>query len=223
MYNKVKLSKRQMKEDKFTSFMLTSKQYASENWQFIVIGVVIVALAIVGVGYFFDSQKVKRTEAAELFSRAMLDFRNGNNQVALLGFKKIVDEHGNSDNAGQASFLLGKINFELRNYPEAIKFYETYIEKYKNNPLNLAASYGGIAASHENQSEFELAAENYQKAFNGYQDGPQNGDYLVSAMRNYLETGDKLRAKDNLDIIRAKFKGSLLESRAIRLFAEKTG
>ena len=202
--------------------MLTSKQYASENWQFIVIGVVIIALAIVGIGYFIESQKAQKTQAAELFSRAMLDFRNGNNQVAILGFKKIVDEHNNSANAEQASFLLGRLNYELKNYPEAIRYYGTYLAKYKNYKLNLAASYGGIAASHENQAEFELAAENFQAAFDSYPEGPQNGDYLISAMRNYLVSGDKLRARENLDIIKDKFGSSLLEDRAIRLFAENS-
>ena len=31
MYNKVKLSKRQIKEDKFTTFMLNTKQFGTEQ------------------------------------------------------------------------------------------------------------------------------------------------------------------------------------------------
>ncbi|MCH7948782.1 MAG: tetratricopeptide repeat protein, partial [candidate division Zixibacteria bacterium] len=110
MYGKVKLTKRQIKEDKFTEFMLNSKQQVEENWQYLAIAVIVVILGVVGSVYYLDSVEETSRQAAANLSKGNLEYRNGSSQVALLTFNDIVNNYGGTKSAEQATFMLGKVN-----------------------------------------------------------------------------------------------------------------
>jgi len=221
MYNKVKLTKRQIKEDKFTTFMLTYKQHIQENWQYVVIGLIVVILAVVGIVYYFNSQSARGMESKEQFSRALQEYRSGNNQVAIMSFSQILESYGGESVAEHSTFLCGKINLEIRNYPEAVRYFEMYLSKYKNNALNRAAVLAGLGTCNEYDGKYQEAADKFNEAYHEYPDGPLAGDYLASSVRNYLAIKDFENARANLDIIEKDFKNTELASRTIRLFAEK--
>jgi len=222
MYNKVKISKRQIKEDKFTTFMLSSKQYAQENWQFVVIGIAILVIAVVGISYMVSSSNTKELEAAQRFSRALLDFRNGNSQVAILSFSQILQDFGDDQVAEQSTYMLGQIHFETRNYPEAVRHFELYLSKYHGNILYRSACLAGIASCRENEAQFDVAASKFLEAYQLDPQGPLAGDYLVSAMRNNLSVGNVEMAQQHLDLLKDEFDGTDLEKKATRLFSEKS-
>ena len=222
MYNKVKLSKRQIKEDKFTTFMLTYKKYAAENWQYFAMGAIGLVLVVFAVIYFANSAVEKESEAATRFSQALLEYRNGNNQVAILSLTQIVDEYAGNDVAQQATFLLGRLNFEIRNYTESQRYYQMYLDKHPNDPTFRSAAYDGIASGLENLGQYAEAAEYYVRAYDEMDNAPMAGDYLISAMRNYLAVGDREKAQTYLKILESEFDGTTLANRATRLFAEKT-
>jgi len=222
MYGRTKLTKRQIKEDKFTVFMLSAKNHFQDYWQYGVIGLVVVVLAVIGAVYYFNSIQSRKQEAATQFARALLDYRSGNNQVAIMGLSQVVEEHGKDEVAERAIFMLGNINYEIRNYPEAVRYYEQYLSKYLDNKLYRSAALAGIASCLESQSKFREAAEKFVAAYDEYPDGPLVGDYQMSAMRNFLEVGEIDRAKTHLEIIKEKFGGTNLSKRAIRLFSEKS-
>ncbi len=220
MYNKVKLTKRQIKEDKFTAFVLRSKAQVTENWQFVVIGVVLLALVIVGGVYYINSQKTKKLESAQQFAQAMSNYRNGNKQVAVAGLNQLLEENPDAKIAAEATFMLGTINYELRNYPEAIRYWEMYTSKYHDDKGMQASAYAGIAACQENQGNYEEAAAKYLEAIKVFPDGPLEGDYREAVIRNYLALGKVELARAQLDTLKEKFKGSELYNRTARYFSE---
>lgn len=221
MQGKVKLSKRQMKEDKFTTFMLTAKSEIMQNWQFAVIGVVIVALVVIGVVYFFNSLQNKHREASVKFANAVTAYRSGSNQAAILGLTEIVENYSGEGLAAEATFLLGKINFDTKNYPEAERYYQQYADKNKEDKLKLAAAIAGVAASLENQGKYEEAKAKYIAAFDAYPDGPLAADYDLSALRMAIKTADAETAKQRLQSIESIGVGnSDLITRAKRIFYE---
>lgn len=222
MYGKVKLTKKQIKEDKFTTFMLSAKQQITDSWQYYVIGLVVIVLVITAVVFFVDMQKSQEKEAAQIYSQGVVEFRQANNQNALLTFQRVLDEYAGTESEQLATYMLGDTNLKQRNYSEAIRFFEMYISKYSQNKLKTAASYAGIATALENQGQFADAAEKFIAAYNVDTDGPLVGDYLMSAMRNYLAVGDIDSAKIYYDDINDKFSGTNLATRAELLFAEKS-
>ena len=220
MSQKVKLSKRQIKEDKFTGIMLRSRGWFRDNWQFVAIGVAALILITSGASYWSSSRDAAGLEAAGQLSRAMSDYRSGNLQVATLGLQAVLDDHGSSSSAPQATFLLGNINLDSRNYPEAMRYYEMYLSKYHDDRVIRASCLAGIATCHEDQAQYAEAAEKFSAAYDEMTDGPLAGAYLTAAMRCYLAAGDPASAEMRLDLIKQDFQDTNLLARAVRLFYE---
>lgn len=220
MQGKVKLTKREIKEDKFATFMLSAKDRMEDSWQFFAIGAAAVVLAIAAVIFFVSQQRSGTSESAQKFAQAQMEYRSGNTQVAVMSLNSIVDEYG-GQTAQDALFLLGRINFETRNFPEAIRYWEQYINKYKEDKLNLAGAIGGIAASYENQGQYPEAAAKFMEAIDAYPEGPAVGDFRMGAMRSYLAAGRLAEAREQLTKIEADFANTELAQRAARLYAEK--
>ena len=223
MQNKVKLTKRQIKEDKFATFMLTTKDQFMVNWQLYAIGIVVVAL-IIGAGvYYLTTRTSANDEAGAKLSAAILDYRQGNNQVAILGLSQVADNYAGDDAGQQATFLLGKVTLESKNYPDAIRYYEQYLSKYKTDKLGRAAALAGIAAATENQGNYADAAGKFLTAIDEYPTGPLVPDYNLGAMRCYLLQGDVDKAKARLEIIKDKYPETSAYNTAMRMFSEKAG
>ena len=222
MYGKVKLTKKQIKEDKFTAFMFNAKQQITDSWQYYVIGLVVIVLIIAASIYYVDMQAKQSVEAADIYSKGVSEFRQKSYQNALLSLQLVLDDHGNTESAKDATFLLGDINLVTQNYPEAIRYFEMYIKKYSNDKLKVASSHAGIATAKENQGQFKEAAESFVKAYTVDPKGPLVGDYYISAMRNYLEAGDVTSAQVQLDSINKNYAGTNLASSAALVFAEKS-
>ena len=225
MQSKIKLTKRQVKEDRFTTFMLTSKDKLQgeleDNWQYYVIGLAVVVVLIWALAWQSDRQSVKDFEAAEALSRAQSNYLGGGDkQVAILEFNQILEKYGSTDAAGLATFVLGNLNLETRNYSEAIRYYQAYLD-FGGDDLDRAAAYAGIAAAHEDQGMYAEAAANFVQASGASLNGPLVPDYELGAMRNYLANGDVAQAEARLAILEEKYGDTELVNRGKRLLAEK--
>jgi TolA-binding protein len=221
MQSKVKLTKRQIKEDKFTTFMLSARSRFQDNWQFYVVGVVVVILIAASVNWYMGDVASKQEEAEAKFARAVLDYQSGDNQVALLGFDQLLNEYGSTDVAEQATYLLGKIHLANKNYEDAIRYFEIYLERYRNDQLNRAAAQAGVAAAQEDLGNSAEAAAAFAAAVEMYPDGPLAADYEFGAVRNYLTVGDMEAARAHYEVIAEKYANTDPGRSAIRLFGEK--
>ncbi|PWB76388.1 hypothetical protein C3F09_00005 [candidate division GN15 bacterium] len=221
MHGKVKLTKRQIKEDKFATFMLTAKNRLEENWQIYVIGAVAIILAVVAVVYYFNSSQSAKEDAAKKYAEALANAGSGNNQVAILNLSQIVEQNADAATTRQSVFMLGQLNLQSRNYPEATRYFEQYVSKYRDDKLTYAAALAGLGVCAENQGQYADAAAKYQQAADAYPGGPSEGDFLASAVRSFLEAGDVDKARAQLNVLKGKYRNSELTSSAERLFAEK--
>jgi outer membrane protein assembly factor BamD (BamD/ComL family) len=221
MPEQVKLKRRHIKDDKFADFMLLARHQVTENWQMIVIGVVAAGLLVAGMFWFNNSQKAKQTEAASILARGLMEFRSGSVQNAIASLNQVITDNDNSDAVQQAVFTLGYINLTQRNYGDAIKYFEQYSREYRSDKLHLAAAYAGIGQSMENQSQFAEAAAKYVEAIKVDTAGALVDDYSLAAMRNYLDAGNTAAAKEQYDLIVARFPGTEIEYRAKLIYAEK--
>lgn len=220
MHSRVKLSKRQIKEDKFTTFMLTSRAKVMENWQYYALGLAAVIVVIVAIVYFANAQQAKAQQAAAQFAQATNEYRAGNNQVAMMSFQQIVENYSGTDEANRARFLLGRVNYEMNNYDEAIARWQEYLSKEGRDLLSRSAAYAGIASANENKGNYSAAVENFELAIQEYPDGPLVGDYHLGIMRNQLLLEDYDAAREQLDVIVNRWEETQLAQRAQLLFAQ---
>jgi len=221
MHGKVKLSKREIKEDKFTSFVLTAKDQLVESWQYLVIGAVVVVLVIAGIVFYVSNRATSQEEAAVKLSKALTDYHSNNTQVAILSLGQIVAEFS-GEPADEATFMLGKINLETMNFAEARKYFEQYLDRSTGDNLKRSAAIAGLAGCLEGEAKYSEAATKYLEAVAEYPAGPQDEEFQLAAFRNFLQGNEIEKAKVRLDELKKSFKGSGKVYRAEMMLAEHT-
>ena len=222
MQTKVKLTKRQIKEDKFTTFMLTAKNQLQEKWEFYAIGLVALILVVAGISYAFNYFEGRSADAATKFSDAMREYRSGNKQPAIIAFTQLIDDYGSSEEAGRAACLLGNLYLNDRNYTEAENNYRLYLSDYGKDTYLRATAQAGLAVAAENQGRYAEAADLFLKAIQEYPDGPLESDYRLGAVRNYLLLNQLDSAQEQVNIMKEKFPGETSTNQAIRMLSEKS-
>ncbi len=207
MRTKVKITKQQIKEDKFTTFVLQSRDWILDNWQVLTIAAVAIIIVIVGVVYYFNSQTTKSDDAQQAFGRALMEMERKNYAVAVADFQDIVDSYGGRM-AARAQFYMANTYYNSRRYDEAISAYQKYVDKFHADKLTTSSAIAGIAAGYENKGDYAQAAEKYREAVAYYPESPSAPDYYLGAVRCYVQLGDKEQADLMVAELKDKYSGS---------------
>jgi tetratricopeptide (TPR) repeat protein len=213
-----RLTKRQMKEDKFVTGLLKSQEYFNRYRTQILLGVAgFFVVAIVAVLFITNARSAE--QAAEdqygMASMSVREFFNtfeadrnqdgipdGNLDSSLTilttakaEFQNIIDQHGGSDMAKFATFYLASISFKLGNYAEAESYYQKFLDKYYINKGFIAAAKLGLAGCKESLRDFEGAGMLYLEIAQKYPDFPQQTEALRKAAINLARGGLNDQAK----------------------------
>ncbi len=204
MKQKVKITKQQIKEDKFTTAMLQTRDWILDHWQPVALAAAAVIIIIVGIAYYASTQESRDTEGANRLSAAISELRRDNYQAAIVELNDIADQYG-GEIAASATFHLANAYFRAKNYDEALAEYQKYYDKYHRNKLLAASALGGIAACYESKQQFEAAATGYMEAYNYYPKSPNAPEYLLGAVRNYVSLGDQQQANEIVGMMKDEF------------------
>ncbi len=216
MRTKVKLKKQQIKEDKFTTFVLQSREWLEEHWQIFAVSLAAVVVVIAGGLYYIKMRSDKEIQGADRLSKAETEWRRQNFQVAILEFKSLADSYGGNIGA-QAQFDLANANYDSRNYDEAIIQFQTYIDKRHQDALTTASAMAGIADCLENKQQFQAAGDKFVETIKKFPGSPAEPDYYLGAIRNYVQGGEKQKVDSLMTEITAKYPGTDYLQTATRL------
>ncbi len=195
MAKKIKITKRDMKEDSFVTFMLQTKDFLLERWVYFIGGVALVVVVIVALSIMQSERGKNEKEAADVYSRAMSSYLQRNYQVAIIDFQSILDNYGSTSSAPAARFNLGNAYFGVKNYTEAITAFETYLRKYGDDKVFASSALAGIGASLAGNGDLRGAADKYREAAEKFPDFPLAGEYYLMAMKYYIKAGETESAR----------------------------
>lgn len=195
MAKKVKITRREMKEDSFVTFMLQAKDFMLERWVYFAGGLALVVVVVVAFSIIQAENQKNEKAAAQLFSQAMNSYYNRQYQTAIIDLQSVVDNYGSTDIAGKALFNLGNAYFAAKNYPEAIETFENYLRSHQEDILFVTSAMAGIAASLAGNGELRAAADKYREAAEKYPDFPMAGEYYLKAMKYYIKAGEMESAR----------------------------
>ncbi|MCX6827038.1 MAG: tetratricopeptide repeat protein [candidate division Zixibacteria bacterium] len=187
MRTKIKLTKQQIKEDKFTNFILRTRDQIEGNWQAVAIVMAVIVLLIGGTIYYIRARSAGQEEALGRLSRAVAELRRQNYQVAILEFKNLSDNYGGYV-GGMALFNLANAYYGSKNYDEAIVQYQKYIDGYHLDRLTTASAAAGIAFGLESKQQFKAAGDKFFEVARDYPDSPEAPDFFLGAIRNYVQS-----------------------------------
>ena len=220
MRKKVKITKQEMKEDKFTTFILLAKDYIMERWVYFAGGLVLVFAVIIGITFMQSSLTEREAEAVEILGRARAQMAQKSYQLAIVDFKLVVDDFGSTDHAEKAQFDLGNAHFASNNFEMAREAFQDYLDKYKGDKYFSTSAMAGIAACMAATGDVAGAADKYREAADMYPNFEPAGEYYLQAMQLYIKSGNLASAKVIYATILKEFEGTRFYTESQRIAGE---
>jgi len=192
---KVKISKKEIKEDKFVEAALNAKAYVEENYQKVtIITAVIFGIVILFMGYrYVHNQNVERSSA--ILGEAQLEYHNLNYPKAKEFISRLMDEYSGTDAAEQGQFLLANLLFQEKDYEGAKTNFKEFIDTYDGSDILVASGYAGYAACLETEDQFTEAGKYYEMAQKKDPGFVEAANYLYLAALNFERAGDNAKAQ----------------------------
>jgi tetratricopeptide (TPR) repeat protein len=189
-----KITKKELKEDKFVIYTIKAKEYVENNARRIMWMAITVLAVILVFSYFSRSKRTANLEASALFSEASLAMSQGNIQQGETQIKQLIENYQGVEAAGQGCFFLAKYYWQESDFENAKIYFSLYLDDSTDDPLFTAASYAGYADCMSSNGNITEAAQNYEQAARASKESPQTPAYLYSAARAYMEAGDLTKA-----------------------------
>ncbi len=205
---KRKLSKKELKQDKFVSSALQAKGYIEDNYrQVTTVVLVILAIVVAIMGYrYYHNQQVEK--ALTILGKAQLEYQNGNLPKAQSFLNRLIQNYGGTNASAQGEFLLANIYYQQNNFAEAKRLFNNFIDDYDESKILIASGYAGYAACLEHEEKYAEAAENYILAQKKAPDFVEAPNYLYLAAQNYINIGQYAEARRWLEKIREDYPDS---------------
>ena len=205
---KKKITKQDLKEDKFVKFTLQAKTYLDENYQKIMRAALAVgAIIILFVFYYYNSQETNN-EANSQLGIAEIEYTNGNLQKASERLVRLIEEYDGTDSADQGVFLLANIYYQQKNYNDAYVYFDKFIGSYSGSNILLASGYAGLAACEEVNANFSEAADLYEQAADLVPQFPESDNYYYLSALCYKRAEDNDKARSIFEHLANEAKSS---------------
>jgi len=205
---KKKITKQELKEDKFVKFTLQAKSYLDENYQKIMRAALgLGAIIIILVFYYYNSQETNK-EANSQLGIAEIEYTNGNLQKASDRLARLIEEYDGTDAADKGMFLLANIFYQQKRFDEAQVYFDKFVSAYSGSNILLASGYAGLAACEEVNENFAEAANLYEQAADLAPQFPESDNYYYLSALCYKRVGNFDKARSIFELLASEAKTS---------------
>ncbi len=207
MAMKKKIIKKKLKEpDEFISFTDHAIRFISRHYRRIITGGVILGLLVAGFFLFQKWEEKKEGEAYQSFGTAveiyqMLDspYREGtptDYKSLMEQFDEVITKFPRTSSGKLSLLYKGNLHLKLGEFDEAIKAYETFLQKAGKEKLYRLLAMEGLGYAHEGKHEYEKAVEAYERMLE-MGEGLQVANAYLSKGRCYEKLDKKKEALES--------------------------
>ena len=190
-----RLTKREVKEDRFVTFASTATDFLQQNWKQMALGIAAVLVVIlVGAGWVKHRQTRENT-ALEQLAEATIAEQEGKVDRAEEGYAQVVSKFGRTQAGIPACTSLGALQFSSGKFDEAIATYRKALDRAGSDPLGAFAAYSGVGACLEEQGKYGEAAIQHRSYAQKYPRSPFAPEALSDAARCFVQGGLSDEAK----------------------------
>lgn len=200
MARRRRVTRREMKQDRFILFLYEAGAFIVQYTREIVIAVLLVAVSAL-LGYWYSSSRQTWLEnAARAIAPARTAMQQERYAEAIPVFERVRKEYGGSPAAAEAALGLADAYFRTGKPDEAKTLYQAYLDEYEGDDEILTISArAGIAACEEQKKNYEEAARQYRQLAERYPDSFLAPRFLIDAGRCYQAADQTAQAKDMYD------------------------
>ena len=204
---KKKIIKKKLKEpDEFLSFTDHAFRFISRHYKRIITGVVILGVLLAAFFLFQKWEEKKEAEAYLPFSAAlelyqMLNspYREGSPsdyRSLMEKFDEVITKFPRTSSGKLSLLYKGNLHLKLEEFDEAIKAYETFLQKAGKEKFYRLLAMEGLGYAHEGKKEYEKAVEAYERMLE-MGEGLQVANAYLSKGRCYEKLGKKKEALES--------------------------
>ena len=193
-----KISKKELKEDKFVKTMMETRAYIEENSRTVTLITAAVLAVIISVMLYNYFHAETLEKSSTLLGEAQVEYQNMSLAKAERLLVRLMDEYSGTNSAAQGRFLLGNIYYQQNKIEAAKEEYLEVIDSYSGSDILTASGYAGYGACLEREKNYAEAAEYYTKARNSNKDFVDAADYLYLAALNYIQAEQYEDARNSL-------------------------
>jgi len=204
---KKKIIKKKLKEpDEFISFTDHAFRFISRHYKRIITGVVILGVLLAAFFLFQKWEEKKEAEAYLPFSAAlelyqMLNspYREGSPtdyKSLMEKFDEVITKFPRTSSGKLSLLYKGNLHLKLEEFDEAIKAYETFLQKAGKEKFYRLLAMEGLGYAHEGKKEYEKAVEAYERMLE-MGEGLQVANAYLSKGRCFEKLGKKKEALES--------------------------
>lgn len=211
---KKKLTKKELKEDKFVLTVFKAKDFLEEHSRQIAYGVLAVVAVVLIVSFYNSSRKKAEEAASVMLTEAQVLLSQGQEDNGIAKLNDLADRYEGTEAAGYATFLLAKHYLEKNDTSKAKELFKKYIDDYGSDKLLLQAAMVGYADCLVAEKNYKEAARYYERAARMNPDFPEVPAYLFSAAMAYKDAGDFEKSRKLFQEIVTKHEKSAYKAQA---------
>ncbi len=215
-----KLSKKELKEDRFVLAVLRAREIVEEHARTILYGILGILVVFLLASFYSQSKKKAQEEASVLLSEAQVALGQGDENAAIAKLNDLSDRYEGTPSAGYATFLLGKLYWQKNDTLKAKTYFKRYIDDYADDTFLTQAALAGYADCLILEKNYPEAARYYERAAKVNPEFPEAPVYLYSAAMAYRDAGALDKARKMLDRILEKYPDSPYREKAELLMAQ---
>ena len=191
-----KMTRRELKEDKFIIATMKAKDYLEKNSKLIIRGIIGLIIVAVIVVFFVRSKHEASANAATMLGQVQLKLNAGQQASVMDSLILITERYDGTVAAGKATFLLGKLKWENNDFENAKQYFKEYIDDYSDETVVTQSALAGYADCLVQEENYQQAAEYYERAGKVNPDLPESPEFFFSAAAAYKEAGEFDKAEE---------------------------
>ena len=203
-----KITKKEIKEDKFVEVALNAKAYVEDNYKRVSIIVASVFGIILLIMVWNHIQKANAEKSSALLGQAQLEYQNLNYSKAKDFITRLMDEYPGTEARDQGIFLYANLLYQEKNYTEAKDLFKEFIDSYSGSNILTASGLAGYAACLEQENINKEAADYYIRAQKKAKNFIEAANYLYLAGLNYTAANEYAEARDAFQKIIDEYESS---------------
>jgi outer membrane protein assembly factor BamD (BamD/ComL family) len=217
---KTRLSKKQLKQDKFVSTTFELAEFLQEHTRKALIGLVIVVVLAAATIYYMNYSSHRETRAINLLMNGQTAYEAENYPLAVSDLERLRQEFSDTRIGDEAMFMLADAYFQMDDFERSRDVLYDFFAKHSNSSPFSHKAYAVMGCALENLTSYKEAADSYIKAAENARFDFQRVDSRIDAARAFLLAGNKERALQEYQHILDTFPEEQETSRVAMLMAE---
>jgi tetratricopeptide (TPR) repeat protein len=184
-----RLTKQQLKEDPLMRQTAAVADYASHHARLLIGAGLAAVILVLGVVFVRAGSGRADDRAAGKLTEAWSDYSRGALEPAAALSEEILREAGGTKVGKRTLLLLGDIRYDQGNYAQAEENYRRAVKTFASDPILGMAARRGLAATLENLSRFDEAAQVYEELAATNANAAAAAELRLDVGRNLLRAG----------------------------------